>query len=92
MKQSSARPNARKAKLVGKVTHYYDKIGVAIVRVLIPFKKGDSIRIEGGQTLFSQKVVSMEKDHKKITLTKNGDEVGVKVKERVREGYKVYKV
>ena len=84
---------AKKAKPIGKVVHYFDKIGVAVVVLTMSLKTGDTIRIEGGEsTDFQQKVVSMQFDHKKIAKAKKGDEVGMKVKEKVRAGYKVYKV
>jgi len=82
-----------KEKLVGKIVHYFDKIEVAVVKLSAPLSVGDSIRVVGGaDTDFEQKVQSMEVDHKKISKAKKGQEVGMKIKEKVREGYKVYKV
>lgn len=78
-------------KLIGKVTHYFDNIKVAVIKVKAPLKKGDSLLFEGGDTLFSQKITSMEKDHKKVATVKKGAEVGMKVRQKVREGYRVYK-
>jgi len=79
-------------KPIGQVVHYFDKISVAVVKLFSPLKKGDEIRIAGGQeTDFTQTVESMQVDHKNIDNAKKGDEVGLKVKEKVREGYKVYK-
>ncbi len=82
----------KREEVVGKITHYYGKIGVAIIKLLGPLKKGESVRIEGGQTQFSQKVGSMEIDHKKVTAAKKGDEIGLKVKQKAREGYRVYRI
>ncbi len=80
-------------KLIGKVTHYFDKIGVAVIELDAPLKVGDTIRIVGGEsTDFTQEVESMEMEHEKIEKAKKGDSIGLKVKEKVREGYKVYKV
>ncbi len=80
-------------KLIGKVTHYFNNIKVAVIELSAPLKIGDTIRIVGGQdTDFEQEVKSMEVEHKKIEKAKKGDSVGLKVKEKVREGYKVYKV
>ena len=85
--------NQEEGKLIGKVVHYFDKIGVAVVKLDDKLKIGDTIRIQGGEaTDFTQQVKSMEVEHKKITEAKKGDEVGMKVKEKVREGYKVYKL
>ena len=80
-------------KLIGNVTHYFGNIGVAVIVLSGKLKEGDTIRIVGGvDTDFEQKVGSMEVEHEKIKSAKKGDEVGMKVKEKVREGYKVYKV
>jgi putative protease len=80
-------------KLIGKVTHYFDKIGVAVIALDDNLKVGDTIRIVGGlETDFEQEVKSMQMEHQPIEAAKKGDEVGLKVKEKVREGYKVYKV
>jgi len=80
-------------KLIGKVTHYFDKIKVMIVELMESLKSGDTIRIIGGEsTDFEQKVGSMEVNHKKINQAKKGESVGLETKEKVREGYKVYKI
>ncbi len=80
-------------KLVGKVTHYYDHIKVGVIKLSAPLKVGDEIRIMGGgATDFNQPVKSMQMDHKDVKVGKKGKSIGLKVKEKVREGYKVYKV
>lgn len=80
-------------KLIGKVIHYFSKIGVAVIKLDSPLSVGDTIRIVGGEaTDFNQPVESMEVEHEKIEKAKKGDEVGLKVEQKVREGYKVYKV
>ena len=79
-------------KLIGQVTHYYNNIGVAIIELSAILKAGDNIRIIGGEIDFEQEVESMEVDHKKVKAAKSGDTIGLKVGEKVREGYKVYKV
>ncbi|MCX6760082.1 MAG: hypothetical protein NTW46_01950 [Candidatus Nealsonbacteria bacterium] len=84
---------AEQGKLIGKVTHYFSNIGVAVVSLESSLAVGDEIRIVGGEeTDFNQPVGSMEVDHKKVDKAKKGDDVGMKVNEKVREGYKVYKV
>ncbi|MBM3251040.1 MAG: hypothetical protein FJZ07_02290 [Candidatus Nealsonbacteria bacterium] len=83
----------KEGKLIGRVVHYFSNIGVAVIELLFPLSIGEKIRIIGGQdTDFNQTIKSMEVEHKKIKKAKKGDEVGVKIEERVREGYKVYKV
>ncbi len=79
-------------KLIGKVTHYFSKIGVAVIELSDTLKVGDTIRIVGGVTDFNQTVESMEIEHEKVKEAKKGDSVGLKVSQKVREGYKVYKI
>ncbi|MDO8470945.1 MAG: hypothetical protein Q7S63_03220 [bacterium] len=95
-KKSTEKPSSKKKAVVkrpllGKVTHYYDKIKVAVIRLSAPLKKGDTIEIEGGGKSFKQQVASMEKDHVKIVKAKKRDEVGMKVKRKAREGDRVFK-
>ncbi len=79
-------------KLIGRVTHYFGKIGVAVIELDDTLRVGDEIRIVGGGRDFTQLVESMEMEHKKIEEAKPGDSIGLKVSQKVREGYKVYKV
>jgi len=83
---------AEEGKLIGKVTHYFSNIGVAVIELTDTIKSGETIRIVGGETDFEQAVDSMEVDHQKVDKAKKGDGVGLKVSQKVREGYKVYKV
>ena len=77
-------------KPIGEVTHYYDKIGVAVVRFFKAAKVGDSIQFKGAHTDFGQTINSMQFDHKGIDSAKKGAEVGMKVDEHVKEGDKVF--
>lgn len=79
-------------KRIGKVTHYYTKIGVGVVKLEDELRVGDRISIEGTTTDFEQDVESMEIQHEKVEVAKAGDEIGLKTKERVREGDIVYKL
>jgi len=80
-------------KLVGTVTHFFSEIEVAVVKLSAPIKEGDTIRIKGGEeTDFKQPVKSMQIEHEKVKSAKKGSSIGLKVKEKVREGYKVYKI
>ena len=86
-------PEAEEGKLIGKISHYFDKIEVGVIELTAPLAIGDTIRVVGGEdTDFTQEVESMEVEHEKIKKAKKGDSVGLKIKEKVREGYKVYKV
>lgn len=85
-------PEKIEGKLIGKITHYFGNIEVAVIKLSDKLKEGETIRIVGGETDFNQEVDSMEVDRKKISEAKKGDSVGLKVEQKVREGYKVYKV
>lgn len=78
---------------VGKVTHYYDKIGVAVVELDASLAKGEKIKfVRGGEDLFEQEVKSMQIEHDKIDSAKKGDVVGLKVDDTLKEGAEVFKV
>ena len=79
-------------KRVAKVTHYWAKIGVAAIQLYDTLRVGDTIHISGNTTDFEQTVGSMEIEHEAVEVAKKGQEVGLKVKERVRQGDRVYKV
>lgn len=76
---------------IGKITHYYDKIEVGVVRLDAEFKVGDTIHIKGKVTDFEQAVKSMQLDHKNTDVGKKGEEVAFKLNEKAREGDVVYK-
>lgn len=93
MPNETPAPEVEEGKLIGKVTHYFSKIEVAVIELADTLKVGESIRIVGGEdTDFTQNVDSMEIEHEKVETAKKGDSVGLKVDQKVREGYKVYKV
>jgi translation elongation factor EF-1alpha len=79
-------------ELVGKVTHYYDRIGVAVVELSSKLKVGDNISIEGPGVSFEQHVESMQIERINIAEANAGDSVGLKVASPVKEGAKVYKI
>lgn len=78
---------------IGKVTHYYDKISVAVVELDASLSKGDKIKfVRGGEDMFEQKVESMQIEHDKIDSAKKGEIVGLKVDQEVKEDAEVYKI
>jgi len=77
---------------IGIVSNYFDKVGVAAIKLSKPLKVGDKIQIKGGEVEFEQEVKSMQIHNEVVEKAKKGDEVGIKVKEKVRKGYKVSKV
>jgi len=78
-------------KPIGKINHYYSKIGVGIVELKGSLKKGDNIKIKGHSSDIDQAVESMQIEHKEVEEAKKGDVIGVKVSDKVREGDVVYK-
>ncbi len=77
-------------KPIGEITHYYNHLGVAIIKFNRAMKSGETVHFKGAHTDFTQTIVSMQYDHKEIQETKKGQEVGIKVNEKVKEGDKVY--
>lgn len=85
-------PKAKEPKPIGEVRHYYGGIGVAVIKFNKAVKVGDRIHIKGATTDFEETLSSMQYDHKAIESAKKGQEVGVKVSGKVREGDKVYEI
>ena len=79
-------------KPIGKITHYYDKIGVAIIELSADLKVGDKIKIEGGKNEFDQTVDELQMDHKSVSSAGASDVVGLKVNQKTREGALVLKM
>jgi U32 family peptidase len=80
-------------KRVGKVKHYFNKIGVAAVVFESKLSVGDKIKfVRNGEELFQQEVTSIQKEHENITTVKKGDDVGMKVDQPVKEGMEIFKV
>jgi len=78
---------------IGRVTDYFAKIGVAALEIENgELSLGDTIHIVGHTTDFEQPVTSLQIEHKTVESAKTGDAIGIKVKDRVRHGDKVYKV
>lgn len=77
---------------VGTVSHFFSKISVAVVELTAPLKVGETIAIKGMTTNFEQTVDSMQIEHEAVDEAKKGDSIGLKVKERVREGDIVYRI
>jgi putative protease len=78
---------------IGRVTHYFSKIGVAAIEITRgSLAVGDTIHIQGHTSDFVQKVESMQMDNKPIELATAGQSVGIKVIEHARPHDKVYKV
>lgn len=79
-------------KLIGKIIHYFGHINVGIIELSDGLKVGETIHIKSSVTDFEQVVNEMQVEHQKIESAKAGDQVGLKVTQKVREGDQVFKV
>ena len=78
---------------VGVIVKFFAKPSVAAIEVTSgTIKIGDVLKYQGHTTEFTEEVLSMELDNQPLEEAKLGDLVGIKVKDRVRENDKVYKV
>lgn len=78
---------------VGTISHYYDKIGVAIVELNGTLSVGEKVKfVRGGEDLFEEVVESIQVEHKKLDSASKGDVIGLKTHEAVKEGTEIFKV
>jgi len=77
--------------IVGKVTHYFPKVSVAVVEVSGTIKVGDKIKFEDHGATFEQEVESMEMEHKKLDVATKGMAIGMKVAGNIKPGATVSK-
>jgi translation initiation factor IF-2 len=78
---------------IGHITHYFPKINVAVIEVTAgSIKVGETIRIKGHTSDFTQTVDSLQQEHLQVPEIKTGGSAGLKVKDHVREGDKVFRV
>ena len=63
--------------LVGRVTHYFGHISVAVLELTGELKTGDTVMILGHTTDLTQHVESMEIEHHKIQASRAGDGSGI---------------
>ena len=72
-------------EVVGTVIHYFGKIGVAALRITGRIKVGDTLHFKGHTTDFTQTVDSMQIENASVEEAGPGDDVGIKVQDKVRE-------
>lgn len=77
-------------KQIGTVTHWYDKIGVAVVRLSGPLSKGDTIKIKKGDEEFEETVSSLQIDHADVAKASKGADAAIKLNHKVKEGAGVF--
>lgn len=78
-------------KPIGKITHFYDKIGVGIVKLAAGLKVGEVLHFKGKKGEFTQEITSMQFNHKPIEKAAKGKEIGIKMDQKVQEGDLVYR-
>ena len=79
-------------KQIGVVTHYYDKIEVAVIKLLAPLKVGDTVKFSGYDQEFNQQVTSMQLEHAAVEKGKKGQEIAIKVDKKVKDKDRLYLV
>ena len=77
---------------IGKIAKFFGKINVAAIDLSGELCVGDTIRVKGHTTDFTETVASIQIEHQSVEKAGSGESVGIIVKERVRPGDKVYKV
>lgn len=92
-KKVTAKKAVKKSKAkkpIGAVTHYYSNLEVAIVKFKKAVKVGAKVQFKGATTDFEEVINSMQYDHKPVAVAAKGKEIGIKVKDKVREGDEVF--
>jgi len=79
-------------ELVGKITHIFTKINVAVVKLSAELCVGDRIKIKGKGIEFEQSVQSMQIEHQNIEKASAGQEIGLKLDQPAKEGCEIYKI
>lgn len=73
-------------KEVGKVIHWYDKIGVAVIKLAGALRVGDRIKVKRGETEFEETISSMQLGHQPVDGGKKGEEIAVKLSQAAKDG------
>ena len=79
-------------KQIGTVTHWYDKLGVAVVKITGKLSKGNAVKIKKGDDEFEDTVSSIQIDHKDVVSAKKGDDAAIKLSQKAKEGAAVFLV
>ena len=91
-KPAAAKAKKTKENLIGSITHYFPHVQAAVIKLKAPLSVGDTIKVKGHTTDFTQAIVSMQIDRVPVNSAKVGAEIGLLVKSRVRQHDLVYKV
>lgn len=79
-------------EVVGEIIHYFPHVSAGVIKLAKDLKSGETVQIKGHTTDFKQAVDSLQVDHVPVAEAKKGQEIGLKVKNRVRIGDTVYRV
>ena len=71
---------------IGKVTHFFGHISVAVIELSGDLKVGDKVHFTGHGVDLEQEVTSMQINHKEVTSAAKGQSIGLKTKEHVKVG------
>jgi translation initiation factor IF-2 len=82
----------KKEKPLGTVIHWYDKIGVAVVKLGGKLGVGEKIKVKKGDEEFETTVSSIQIDHKDVPAAKKGDDAAIKLSSRAKEGATIFRV
>lgn len=78
-------------KEIGKVIHYFDKAGVAVIKLSEKLSAGDTVKFKKGESEFTDTISSVQVEHESVQSGKAGDEVAIKVSRKAKEGTLVFK-
>ena len=78
--------------VVGRITHYFPHVQAAVIKLKAPLSVGNTIKVKGHTTDFTQTITSMQIDHLVVNSAKKGDEIGLQVNSRVRQHDTIYKI
>ncbi len=81
-----------KIPYAGEITHYLDKINVAIIKTTLPLKQNDLVLIEGDEYIFTQVITGMQIDRKDVKRAQKGSHIGMKVDHPAKVGGKIFKI
>jgi translation elongation factor EF-Tu-like GTPase len=78
---------------IGRVTHYFPHVKAGAVMIERDgIRVGDTLYFKGHTSRFKQTVESLQVNHQAVTQASAGDEVGIRLKARVREHDLVFKL
>lgn len=77
-------------KRIGEVSHYFDRINVAVITLSSNLAKGDQVHFLGHGSDFTQEITSMQIEHETLDAAKKGDEVAIKVIKPVKKSTSVF--